>query len=564
MKLHDLRQGSDAWLAHRRAYFNASDAPSMMGMSPYKTRAKLLREISTGISSEVDEFTAAIYSKGHAFEANSRPMAEKLLGEDLFQVVGTEGRLSASFDGITISEEVIWEHKTLNEELKECFAKMEALEGIEDGAELGRQLPIFHRIQMEQQLHVSAAKHALFTASEWSDDGRLIDIKNCWYYPDAELRAKILTGWELFERDLREYAFPSADPITPSGRAPGALPALQIEVRGEVTASNLADFKATALAAISGVNRNLETDQDFADAEASVKWCAEVEARLDGAKQHALSQTATIDNLFRAIDEIAAEARRTRLELDRLVKARKESIREEIVLAARAALQEHAAALSSECKPAVLSVACLADFAGAIKGKRTVQSLRDACDRELVRSKTVLEDQARLIRANLAAYAALVGQHCFLFPDLSALLHKAGDDFCATVHQRIFAHQVKEELRLQAERARAISAADAPPRDPHMDGMLPPPLLPQLQACARAIESEIAAPPPGVTRNLTEICSILGFKVSADFVKDILGVPPAEKLKAARLYRGIDFERICDGLVEHIQRVRFASRIGGC
>ena len=63
------------------------------------------------------------------------------------------------------------------------------------------------------------------------------------------------------------------------GRAPEMLPALRIEVTGKVTASNLAEFKQTALAAIGSVNRDLRTDADFADAEKAVKWCGEVESR---------------------------------------------------------------------------------------------------------------------------------------------------------------------------------------------------------------------------------------------------------------------------------------------
>ena len=38
-----------------------------------------------------------------------------------------------------------------------------------------------------------------------------------------------------------------------------------------------------------------------------MKWCADVESRLAAAKEHALSQTATIDELFRTIDDISAE-----------------------------------------------------------------------------------------------------------------------------------------------------------------------------------------------------------------------------------------------------------------
>jgi len=77
-----------------------------------------------------------------------------------------------------------------------------------------------------------------------------------------------------------------------------------------------------------------------------VKWCGDVESRLAAAKEHALSQTASIDVLFKAIDDISAEARQVRLDLDKLVKARKEAIRGEIVQAGRAAYEAHETAFA--------------------------------------------------------------------------------------------------------------------------------------------------------------------------------------------------------------------------
>ena len=41
MRIIDLVQGSPEWLAHRRTVHSASDAPAMMGASPYVTRAEL-------------------------------------------------------------------------------------------------------------------------------------------------------------------------------------------------------------------------------------------------------------------------------------------------------------------------------------------------------------------------------------------------------------------------------------------------------------------------------------------------------------------------------------------
>lgn len=50
-------------------------------------------------------------------EANGRPIVEASIGEDLFPVVGTEGDLLASMDGMTLLGETLFEHKMWNEQL---------------------------------------------------------------------------------------------------------------------------------------------------------------------------------------------------------------------------------------------------------------------------------------------------------------------------------------------------------------------------------------------------------------------------------------------------------------
>jgi len=41
MKTLNLKQGTKEWHEHRNKHFNASDAPAMMGASPYKTRNRI-------------------------------------------------------------------------------------------------------------------------------------------------------------------------------------------------------------------------------------------------------------------------------------------------------------------------------------------------------------------------------------------------------------------------------------------------------------------------------------------------------------------------------------------
>ena len=83
MKTVNLVQGTPEWHAHRAQHLNASDAPAMMGCSPYKTRAQLIREVTTGITPEVDAATQRRFDDGHRFEELARPLAEAIIGEEL-------------------------------------------------------------------------------------------------------------------------------------------------------------------------------------------------------------------------------------------------------------------------------------------------------------------------------------------------------------------------------------------------------------------------------------------------------------------------------------------------
>lgn len=454
MKTHNLIQSSPEWHAHRAAHFNASDAPAMMGVSSYKTRSELLHELATGVTPEVDDATQRRFDNGHRVEALARPLAEKIVGEDLYPVVGSEGRLSASFDGLTLLEDTAYEHKSLNE----------ALRGSMRPDIPGSELPLEYQIQMEQQCMVSGAEKVLFMASAWSGDD-LLEERHCWYKPNPELAERIRQGWEQFETDLAAYTAPEVIERA-TGRTPESLPALHIEVTGMVTASNLDAFKSHALAVFGSINRELTTDQHFADAEKTVKWCADVERRLNAAKQHALSQTESIDALFRAIDEVSAEARTVRLELDKLVTRRKVEVKEAIVSKARTAYDEHVAALRADNGGAWIMLPP-PDFAGAAKGKRSLESLQDAVDTVLANAKIAADASARSIRANLACIEQEGEGFGFLFADRSALISKPIEDLRVLVRARITEHRAAEAKRVDEEAANARVDAErvqeAPP-----------------------------------------------------------------------------------------------------
>lgn len=552
MQTLNYAQGSLEWLAHRRAHFNASDAPAMLGCSPYKSRSQLLHESHTGLSAEVDAATQRRFDDGHRFEALARSLAEEFIGQELYPVVGVDGRLSASFDGLTMMEDVAFEHKTLNDDLRGCMGS----------ACTGADLPKHYRVQMEQQLLISGAEKVLFMASKWTPSGEVVEERHCWYTTDATLRGEIILGWEQFARDLAAYVAPAAAEPAPVGRAPETLPALRIEVTGMVTASNLDAFKIHALAVFGGIPTDLRTDNDFADAEKTVKWCGDVEDRLAAAKQHALSQTESIDALFRAIDEISAEARRVRLDLDKKVKAKKEQRRGEIVAAGMTALREHITALNGRLGRAYMPVVP-ADFGGAIKGKKSLSSMEDAVGTELANAKIAANAIADRIQVNLRTIEELAADFPLLIPDRDQLVLKAPDDCRAAITSRLAENQARiaaerdriraeEAARLQREQeaaARALAATPAPTAAPSPAPAAAAPVVVPMQR-------PTAAPAQPATLNLGTICARFGegFTVSADFLKR-LGIEPAAVEKSAKKFTEEQFQQFCHALVAHARTV---------
>ncbi|WP_248739467.1 YqaJ viral recombinase family protein [Pseudomonas sp. MWU12-2029] len=434
MKIHNVAQGSEAWHALRADYFTASEAPAMMGASKQMKRTELLHAKKTGLDRDVSWWVQKnLFDKGHEAEALARPILEARIGEDLFPVVGTEGDLLASLDGCTILGDVLFEHKMWNEQLA---ADVRA----------GSLDPHYYW-QLEQQLLVSGAEKVIFVCSDGTEE----NFVSMEYAPVPGRAATLVAGWKQFQADLQDFTPAEVVPEA-VGKTPESLPALRIEVTGMVTASNLEQFKAHSLAVFGSINTELETDQDFADAEKTVKWCGDVEERLEAAKQHALSQTESIDALFRTIDEISAEARAKRLMLDKLVKARKLSIREDIVMDAAKALQVHIDQINASLGGKARIPAVPADFAGAIKGKKTISSLRDSADSELARAKIAASQIGDNIRSNLASLDELAADYLFLFNDVQHLVIKANDDLVALIKVRITEHQKAEEQKAEAQR----------------------------------------------------------------------------------------------------------------
>lgn len=580
MITHDLIQGSPSWVAFRFEHFGASEAAAMLGLSTKMTRTELLHMKHVGSQKEFSNYVQErILNNGHRVEALARPILAKRIGEKLYPVTCSEGKLSASCDGLTMGEDIAFEHKQWNQALAEAVAAGE--------------LPEEYWPQCQQVLMVTKAEKLIFVVSDGTEENFL----SLEVIPDPAWFDRIVKGWDQFERDLAAYV-PAAVEVKAVGATPETLPALRVELTGEVTTSNLVEYKNHALAVIGAINRNLQTDQDFADASKAVKWCGEVETRLESVKEHALSQTKSIDELFKAIDDIKAKCKETRLDLGKLVDRRNTERKEEIVLGGKTAYQAHLDGLKQETEGLWVALPT-PDFAASIKGMRLFSNMQDAVNTLLANSKITADDSAKKIRGNLALLAE-AKDHAFLFNDRAALIAKAPDDLKLLIQSRIDAHKAakaaeeeatRERIRteeqakaekdarekLAAEQAEAAKAerdrvaaeaakverivtapdvAPSTPPGPAAAAITHAQVVQHMPATVRQAMAPKPAAKPETPPTLTlgEISTRLSFNVTSAFLAT-LGFE-ATTVKAAKLYHEGDFKPICEAIKTHISEVQ--------
>lgn len=436
---HDIDQRSPEWAAHRATKYNASDAAAMLGLSPYKTRNELIREYATGVTPEIDSATQYRFDKGHEYEAACRPWAEETIGEDLFPAVVSaeiDGlQLGASLDGLTMTDSATWEHKSLNDELAKSLAR-----GV---------IPAMYEPQIEQGLMITGAPRCYFQASKGQKD----NAPGVWYASKPAVRAAVLAGWKQFRLDVQAYT-PSAPAQVVLAEAQEALPAVAVRLDGALAVtSNLDLFGDRLKAFIDGLKKKPDTDQEFANCEAAVKTLKRAEEALEAAEASALAQIDPVEAMRRTVANYRETARATRLLLEKVVKSRKDEIRIEIGNTAAAAWNQHVATINARLKRVQIRVAA-PDFAGAMKGKKTIDGLRSAVDDLMAKAKIEASQQAEDMAKNLATVDDVAKDHAFLCRDLQDLVSINPEHLAGVVRGRIADHQAAEQKRLDAERER--------------------------------------------------------------------------------------------------------------
>lgn len=599
MQIQNLVQGSPEWQQYRLQMRGASEAAAMLGLSSKVSRTQLLHMKATGTAQEFSDWVQAnILDHGHHVEALARPLVEKLIGTELYPVTCSDGLLSASCDGLTMAEDVAFEHKQWNQALAEAVAAGE--------------LPDEYMPQCQQIMMVTKAGKVIFVVSDGTPE-RFVWME---VLPDGEWQKRIRAGWAQFEDDLAGYQHVEVLPA-PVAAAVQDLPALSIRVDGQLTLNhNLVLFGEKLQSFIADIDTNPSDDQAFADAEQAIKVMERAETALGAAEASALGQVLAVDEMVRTVASYKELARKTRLMLEKVVKARKETIRVEIQQAGKDKAAAHVAALNTRLgKPYMPAIPV--DFAGVMKGKKTVTSLRDAVDTELARFKIEANAVADRIQVNLTTLRELAASHTFLFADTASIVLKAPDDLSALVKLRIAEHEqaeaakaealrakIAEEERIKAEAAaaekvrqeqaeaariaeeaaaaecarvaadtkrqleeQAANIAAARAREQQAaQAQTEPQIIPEIipEPAPAAQVTPIAAARPAATgtppaMRLGQINERLApISLTADGLA-ALGFAPAATDKSAKLYHEHDFPAMCAALIRHVTAVAQAK-----
>ena len=230
------------------------------------------------------------------------------------------------------------------------------------------------------------------------------------------------------------------------------LPSLQVVCEGRIITNNFKEFESAVEGILGRIKTNLESEEDFAQAEKIVKACKSAESELSRVQKEVLSQTGDVNELVDRISTFGTRFKKTRNELERQIKTAKEDRKKQI-------LTEHYKDLLNfidNCNKALYPYRLPfdlseKDISEAGYSKKTLptfeKAIRDAVKHHKEVFAKVLQDyQEKLKIFDNPAYH----NYRDLFADMGDLLTYPADQFIQTIDSRIQSHQARER-QIQAE-----------------------------------------------------------------------------------------------------------------
>lgn len=264
MTLIDLDQNTDAWLDWRKGGIGGSDAPSIMGVSPWETPLSLWQRRLGKVPAKV---MSNAMQRGHDLEPVARALLEREVGL-LFEPLCGENTLipwlKASFDGVSLCRTALAEIK--------CPAKAD-----HDKAKAGL-VPAKYWPQVQHQMLVAGIDKTFYASYRPEDDDQKLAVVEV--YADPAYQKILLETEEKWWKCYTEQTMPVAhDDLSK------ALAWRQAKLLADQYASMVKEAQAELLAAVGFDSENpslLKCDLGFVkissyEAEGSVNYDALLE-----------------------------------------------------------------------------------------------------------------------------------------------------------------------------------------------------------------------------------------------------------------------------------------------
>lgn len=444
MEIINVEQGSEAWHIERLNSFCASEAPMMMGASKYMSRNQLL-DLKKGWEKNPDKsFIQKIFDKGHETEAQAREIVELYACESYPPVVGVrdvEGmRLLSSFDGLEGGEPgaLAFEHKQWNAILAENVRNST--------------LEPSHYWQLEHQCLVNGNDSVLFVCSDGGEDNRV----TMTYVSDPERQKELIAGWKQFKKDLANHEVKAKQEIV-VGSQVESFPVINYKVEGALIISNIKEaLPLIKERAAIEMSRTLETDQDFADKENLNKATVKARAMLKEVVERAKGEFVSFSEFSATAEEIDSVLQKMQAQGEKQVKQAKEDKKQDIARNANHDIMTYVDECSTKIKPfgviSIMGKEFAPDFAGAMKGKRTLESLQSAVDGVVAATKIQIDQVMAKVVPNQIYLREKAKDYSFLFNDAQNIINQDTEPFQAIVDKRIADHVKSEEVKAEALR----------------------------------------------------------------------------------------------------------------
>ena len=437
MRVLNLEQGSKEWLEARKDYFCASEAPAMMGASKYVSRRELLA-IKSGVNQpEIAEFKKQLFDRGHKAEASVRGHFESDHLETFTPCVIAlntgELPLLASLDGLSESNE-IWEHKIWNETLADNVSNSV--------------IEPHYYWQLEHQMLVAGATKAYLTVSDGTPD----KMVSMLYTSDIDRRGKLIKGWHQFQKDLADYE-PEAKIEQVKAAEVATIPFPVCKVEGSLITTDLDSVieKATQFSR-EEMNKQLATDQDFANKEQINKDIKKARARLKTLTDDIQNEFTSYADFAKQVKELDSIFQKLGSHGERQVKEEKTKRKAQLVADAEAELMDFYAASNKVLgKIKIQEILDIEpDFTAPLKNKRTLESMKEALNVAITEIKLRVAEALPIVQENLLYVTTNAEDYKFLFHDIASILSQSNEAFKAVVDSRIATHKQEELARKEA------------------------------------------------------------------------------------------------------------------